>query len=205
MTARPIVSVVVLSALLASAAEPSAQSLGDIARKEAERRGTAPAAGKTFTNDNLTPDFTKPEPPPVAATEPAKPAEGAVDGKADGAKAEELAGESVVDVASDPAEAAKWGVTPRDQQTSSQNDDQNEQYWRTTAAALKARLTAADERIAELRATLAATPKGAPGSEREIVERAFEKAQASQKYANQDWIRFEERARQRGIPEHWIR
>ena len=86
-----------------------------------------------------------------------------------------------------------------------QNDDQNEQYWRTTAAALKARLTAADERIAELRATLAATPKGAPGSEREIVERAFEKAQASQKYANQDWIRFEARARQRGIPEHWIR
>ena len=189
MTARPIVGVVVLSALLASAAESSAQSLGDIARKEAERRGTAPAAGKTFTNDNLTPDFTKPEPPPAPAAEAAKPAEGA--GKAGGAKAEEPAGESVVDVASDPAEAAKWGVTPRDQQTSSQNDDQNEAYWRTTAAALKARLTAADERIAELRATLAATPKGAPGSEREIVERAFEKAQASQKYANQDWIRFE--------------
>ena len=126
MTARPIVGVVVLSALLASAAESSAQSLGDIARREAERRGTAPAAGKTFTNDNLTPDFTKPEPPPAPATEAAKPAEGAGAGKADGAKAGESAGESVVDVASDPAEAAKWGVTPRDQQTSSQNDDQNE-------------------------------------------------------------------------------
>ena len=125
MTARPIVGVAVLSALLASAASSSAQSLGDVARKQAERRGPPPAAGKTFTNDNLTPDFTKPEPPPVAATEPAKPAEGAVEGKADGAKGEPT-GESVVDVASDPAEAAKWGVTPRDQQTSSQSDDQNE-------------------------------------------------------------------------------
>jgi hypothetical protein len=60
-------------------------------------------------------------------------------------------------------------------------------------------------RIEELRSTLAATPKGAPGSEREIVERAFEKAQASQKFANQDWVRFEARARQRGAPQHWIR
>ena len=87
MTARPIVGVAVFSALLASAAESSAQSLGDIARKEAERRGTAPVAGKTFTNDNLTPDFTKPEPPPAPATEAAKPAEGAGAGKSSEPKA----------------------------------------------------------------------------------------------------------------------
>ena len=38
-----------------------AQSLGDVARKEAERRKTVQAPGKTYTNDTL-----KPEPPPSA-------------------------------------------------------------------------------------------------------------------------------------------
>ena len=39
-----------------------AQSLGDVARKEAERRKTVQAPGKTYTNDTL-----RPEPPPSAA------------------------------------------------------------------------------------------------------------------------------------------
>ena len=38
-----------------------AQSLGDVARKEAERRKTVQAPGKTYTNDTL-----RPEPPPSA-------------------------------------------------------------------------------------------------------------------------------------------
>jgi hypothetical protein len=194
---------IVLSMLATGALESAAQSLGDIARKEAERRGAAPQGGKTYTNENLTPDFTKPAPPPAPAAE-AKAEPGAAE-KADAARAGAEGAEASVDVASDPTEAEKWGVTPRDQQTSSQSDDQNEEYWRTTAALLKAKLAEVNTRIEDLRTTLAATPKGAPGSEREIVERAFEKAQASQKFANEDWVRFEARARQRGVPQHWIR
>jgi hypothetical protein len=202
---------IALSCVAAGAVDSAAQSLGDVARKEAERRGSAPQAGKTYTNGNLTPDFTKPAPPAAVEVE-AEPGPGekpdpakAAPAKTDAEKAGAESVEGSVDVASDPAEAEKWGVTPRDQQTSSQSDDQKEEYWRTTAALLKAKLAEVNQRLEELRVTLAATPKGAPGSEREIVERAFEKAQASQKNTNQDWVRFEARARQRGIPMDWIR
>lgn len=200
---RLTLGAIVLSFVTAGAVDSAAQSLGDIARKEAERRGSAPQAGKIYTNDNLTPDFTKPAPPPAPAAE-VKAEDGAAE-KGDPAKAGAEGGGTPVDVAGDPAEAEKWGVTPRDQQTSSQRDDQNEEYWRTTASLHKARLAEVNARIEELRGMLAATPKGAAGGEREIVERAFEKAQATQTYANEDWVRFEARARQRGIPMEWIR
>jgi hypothetical protein len=43
-------------------ATASAQTLGDVARKEQERRKTAPASGKVYTGDTL-----KPAPPPTSA------------------------------------------------------------------------------------------------------------------------------------------
>ena len=84
----------VVCALLAGAATVSAQSLGDLAKKEAERRKAAPGAAKTYTNDDLkqlpppagtatgkaaeelkNADPTKPaEPEKVDATKPAEPA-----------------------------------------------------------------------------------------------------------------------------------
>lgn len=54
----------VVSCVLASTVAPSAQ-LGDIARKEAERRKTVKTAGKTYTNDNIAPD-----PSPTTAPAP---------------------------------------------------------------------------------------------------------------------------------------
>ena len=85
-----------------------AQSLAEVARKEAERRGTTGKPGKVYTNDNLTPDFTKPPEPPPAPTGAAAsdPAAGA-DAKADAAEA---GGRGAA------TEADQEGVTPRDQQ-----------------------------------------------------------------------------------------
>src|SRR5688572_30328458 len=56
-----------LALLLACAADVVAQTppLGDVARKEAERRKTVKSAGKVITNDNL-----RREAPPIAAAPP---------------------------------------------------------------------------------------------------------------------------------------
>ena len=52
----------VVGALLAGAATVSAQSLGDLAKREAERRKATPGAAKTYTNDDL-----KQLPPPAGS------------------------------------------------------------------------------------------------------------------------------------------
>ena len=59
----------VAGAVLTVAVPVCAQSLGDLARKEAERRKTSPPAAKTYTNEDL-----KRLPPitPVSQTEPTK-------------------------------------------------------------------------------------------------------------------------------------
>ncbi len=61
--------------VLVTVAHASAQSLGDIARAEEERRKTVKSAGKVYTNDRLRPDPTTPSQPvppsPAAGTTPA--------------------------------------------------------------------------------------------------------------------------------------
>jgi hypothetical protein len=62
-------AVVLCVGLLAPAGE--AQSLGDVARQEQERRKTVPKTGKVYTNDNLRP---APMPTPAAPSSAAAPA-----------------------------------------------------------------------------------------------------------------------------------
>src|SRR4051812_35517378 len=74
-------------AMLLAASMASAQSLGDVAKQETERRKSVKAAGKVYTNDNVRPDPTSPaaaapsqstdaapapsaDPAPSAATKP---------------------------------------------------------------------------------------------------------------------------------------
>jgi hypothetical protein len=65
---RLVVGPAVLVALLLTIARPTvAQTLGDVARQEAERRKAVGAAGKVYTNENLRPE------PPSAATPAAPP------------------------------------------------------------------------------------------------------------------------------------
>ena len=86
-------------ALLALTVPASAQTLGDLAKREQARRKAAPPAGKTYTNDDL-----KQVPPPTGT--PGKPADAAkpADPKAPDAKAAEP--EKVAEPAK-PAEPAK--------------------------------------------------------------------------------------------------
>ena len=57
-------------ALLLVGAAVSAQSLGDLARQEAERRTNVKTSGKVYTNDSVRPDATSAAP---AAPQPAQP------------------------------------------------------------------------------------------------------------------------------------
>jgi hypothetical protein len=56
--------------LLTIAVPVAAQSLGELAKKERERRKTVPPAAKTYTNDDLK---QSPAPPPAAGGDPSKP------------------------------------------------------------------------------------------------------------------------------------
>ena len=63
-----VVAAVVLWSLGGSATILTAQSLADVAKREAERRRAIGTAGRVYTNDNLT--GTAASPPQVAAREP---------------------------------------------------------------------------------------------------------------------------------------
>jgi hypothetical protein len=110
---------VVTAALVAMCtAGVNAQSLGDVARKEAERRKTVQAPGKTYTNDQL-----KAEPPSTAtapstagsstapAAAPAKPAAGApgaAPGKGDAQQAQGTPATGQAPSSSAPKDEAGW-------------------------------------------------------------------------------------------------
>ena len=193
MTAsRALVLCLIAAAVGLSAPPLHAQSLGDVARKEAERRGTAPPATKTYTNGNLTPDFTKPPAPAeVAPAPPDQPAAPVASADEEAAKQKER------------EEAEKWGVTPRDQQEPVPDDELKEEFWRSRAALIKARLGNQNAQILQLRQHLASLP--AAGDERAIAERTLATAVANLEHLNAEWVRFEKHARDRKVPEHWIR
>ncbi len=60
-------------ALLLVAAAVSAQSLGDLAKREAERRKNIKTSGKVYTNDSVRPDSTSAQPVAVPPTEAKAP------------------------------------------------------------------------------------------------------------------------------------
>ena len=188
--------VLTLSAVACLAAGvASAQSLGEIARKEAERRGTAPPATKTFTNENLTPDFTTPAAVPDAATAAAKEETPRPEGELSEEEAARL---------QEKEDVEKWGVTPRDQQELPPEDDHKEEFWRSRSTLIKARLATQNANIQQLRERMAAT-RGASDDERDVLERTFARAEADLKHINDEWVRFERQARERKVPEAWWR
>jgi len=63
----------VLVLLLAGTSVMSAQTLGDLARREAERRKTVKSSGKVYTNDTLRREAPRPPAQPAAPVQPAQP------------------------------------------------------------------------------------------------------------------------------------
>lgn len=175
-----------------------AQSLAEIARIEAERRAKVSVPGKVYTNGDLIPDFTKPAPPPDqagASTEtPAAPDTVAVP----------AAGSAIEAEAAKPA-AEQPGVTPRAQQEPQPADNKDETYWRDRAQLIRGRLSNQNAQIDQLRAREQAFAPGVDSAEKALVQQTLQKAVADLAFLNDEWLRFERSARERKVPEHWIR
>ena len=184
--------------LTLAVSETQAQGLAEVARKEAARRDAVAASGKTYTNSNLTPDFTTPQPVPVPA-----PAGNTTVGSAETPKegAEAAAGAAPADAA--PAD--QDGVTPRDQQQPQPEDDKNEAFWRNQSQLVRSRLANQNAQILQLRTRLASFSPGSQDTEQRVVEKTLEKATSDLTFLNEEWVRFERQARERKIPESWIR
>ena len=108
-------------------------------------------------------------------------------------------------LAANPEEAAKWGVTPLDQQEPGPKDELDEAFWRNRASLIRSRIASHSAHVEQLRQQLAGLQGQSAGGERQVVEQAFQKAQTTQRYLNDEWLRFERQARDRKVPEHWIR
>jgi hypothetical protein len=190
----------VAGALLTVAVSASAQSLGDIAKKEAERRKAVPAATKTYTNEDLK------KLPPSSDDAKAVDAVKAGDAKAaDALKAGEVgksADAKTTDVKPDavvPAEPAK-----------------DEKFWRARIEAVKEDIRrngmfkdALQTRINSLTNDFAA--RDDPYQRAQIADDR-QKALAEMNRITQDIEKatksiadIEEEARKAGVPPGWIR
>jgi hypothetical protein len=178
----------IATVLLTSAEAPlSAQSLGDVARREAERR-TQVTSGRVYTNEDLAP------------VDPAQPTPPAATGSA-AAEAAQSPGKEAQAAAAKPAGLEGPATKPRVKR--------DEQYWRTRAKELRGRLAqaeadaaAADARLQELDA---APQTPALAREREVVARAVARMRSAVRYLRDEVSQFEALAESNNVSPDWIR
>ena len=119
----------ILSCVVTASPVLSAQ-LGDIARKEAERRKTVQSSGKTYTNDNI-----KPDPSPSVAPSSDAPAAGsssssASDKSADKSAADKAASDKAGDKSADDKSAGDKTDKPAPVSTDPVERKKEEAQWR---------------------------------------------------------------------------
>ena len=181
-----------------------AQSLGDVARRGAERRVQG-AAGRAYTNTDLPPsDAPEPAAEPALTSSPAlQPAPGSVEANAEAVTRAGAAAPARGEEA-EPANAP--GVEPVIVQAREKRD---ERYWRAKALDLRGRLAAATANVAAKRARLreiAAGPRtAATVREREVIAASLDRLERDARSHDGELTRFLARARIAEVPGEWIR
>jgi hypothetical protein len=188
----------IAAALLALAVPVCAQSLGEIAKREAERRKTLPQAVKSYTNEDLK------KLPPWAGEAGAKPAEGAKAGEpakagdpakpGDAAKPTEIKPDAAL-----PPEAAKDEKYWRGRITSVKEDIRRNESFRD-ALQVKIDALAADF---SSRDDPAARAKIADDRQKALAE--LSRLTTDIEKANKLITEIEEEARKAGVPPGWLR
>lgn len=187
--------------ILTFAVPVCAQSLGDLAKKEQERRKTTPPAAKVYTNDDLKKIYVPGAvTAPPAADQPSKPGDPA-------AKGEDAKGDAA------KGDAAKTGDAKSDEKPDLKKDE----------AAWRARMTAARDalnRFEMFRAALQSqinglttdfTSRDDPAQRAQIADQRqkaiAELAQVGKdiESAKKHIADIEEEARQKNVPPGWIR
>ena len=189
---------VLLTALLAGfTATAEGQGLGDAAKREAERRAKLKDAAKVLTNDD---DKTERPAPHVKTAAPAAHPDTPVPPAAAAAKP-----------AADEKAAAEGDAADKP----TVRDKRPEDHWRERAKVIRDRLdrlradaAAIEGRVAQLQTELqsATGPRAAAlASEIEQSNKELARFRADERLIDEEWTKFEERARAAKIPQAWIR
>jgi hypothetical protein len=197
---RAMVSAVMLVAIGWLTSGPSAQGLGDIARREAERRQQA-SAGKKYTNEDLR--AMPGEAAPVAAP-PTTTAPGST-GSSPAAAPGEAAGAADAGAPADVAKPARADVKTAEQK-------RGEQFWRDKAVATRselekntARVEGLKKRLQSLEDQLRSGAGSSHAQERDVTLKALEKAEYNAQSVREEWGRLEARAKADKVPAEWLR
>jgi hypothetical protein len=186
---------ILLSGLFCTSAPLRAQSLGDVAKKEDERRKAVASAGKVYTNKDLP---SVPAPAPGASPAAAPPAKGGADASPDKEDKEDKQTDAQSDATKDkpaPKDQAYWA------ERSKKLHDQLERD-QTFSEALQSRINAL---------TTDFVNRSDP-AQRAVIERDRQKALAElsnlKKQIGDDrkaLADLEEEARRAGVPPGWLR
>jgi hypothetical protein len=207
MSAWSRVFVVAAAALAVSVSSGSAQSLGEVAKKEQQRRQTtAKSGGKTYTNRDLGPGGTRPAPPPGSA--PAAP--GTPPGQtAPGAPAAPTGPTGDAKSANDPAQ-------PTPAQAEQKDPRETEEYWRERMDGTRAELQRNELILEALQSRVNAlttnfvnrddpAQRTTIANDRQTTLAEMERTKALIEKLKQQIAAIEEEARQAGVPPGWVR
>jgi hypothetical protein len=175
------------------------QSLGEVARREADRRKDASRTpGRVYTNEDLGPaEPTASTPLQPAPTDSAGPAEEPKEVTAEAAST----GPTVME--EDP-ETHKVNIRT----TAPRREKRDEQYWRGRAKDMRDRLAKATADLTAAQSSLATLDSGpktpASARERSVVSAAVERLQSEVRYRQQDVTKMQMHAEMNKVPSAWI-
>jgi hypothetical protein len=167
----------------------SAQSLGDVARREAERRQQV-TSGKVYTDGDLGPVDPATAPAPPTAQPPASGGE-----------------RQATPPTSSPASAET--PTGKEPVILKGREQRDEQYWRKLMPELRARVARANAEVAAQEARLVEIDGGEQTptrlQERQVVLSTLSRAQRDARSLTEELTRFMTRAQMAKVPDEWIR
>lgn len=172
------------------------QSLGDVARREAERRQEVAQPGRVYTNEDLIPVDSSPM-PSEAGPNGSEPA--VQEPRSSATPADK--GPTVME--EDP-ETHKVNIRT----TAPAREKRDEQYWRARAKGLRDQLANATSDLAAAQSSLEALTRGpqtpAAARERSVVAEAVQRLQSEVRYRQQDIAKMQTHAEMNKVPAEWI-
>ena len=185
------VFIVAAAALACGVASVSAQSLGDVAKKEEQRRKAVKTTGKVYTNKDL-------KPPLIKATPTATPPS------------------SGSGTTAGPGGAEPAAATKAPDQPAPQDPRQTEQYWRDQMNAARSALQREEMFLEALQSRINAlstdfvnrddpAQKAVAANDRQKAIDEQDRVKANIADLKQQIADIEEEARQAGVPPGWLR
>lgn len=182
--------------LLMSAAPAHSQSLGELARREAERRKESRASQRVYTNEDLSAG----DAPAVSAPIPVEPPP-PISGTNEAAAESTSNGPTVME--EDPVTH-----TMNVRTIAPAREKRSEAYWRVRAREVRGLLAKATADLQSAEAGLEAVAQGpqtpAAARERAIVAATVERLQSEVRYRQQDVTKLQMQAEFNKIPPEWI-